>query len=93
MLRSLLLLVVGREDTVEQFPSVAQGNVLKPQVGVVQMLNCQSIRTNHDSDSLPRKEGEGLLVPWPGRTTVVRYFSSLCKESTRSNMTRQKCQQ
>ena len=93
MLRSLLLLVVGREDTVERFPSVAQGNVLKPQVGVVQMLNFQSIRTNHDGDSLPRKEGEGLLVPWPGRTTVVRYFSPLCKEITRGNMTRQKCQQ
>ena len=78
MLRSLLLLVVGR--------------VLKPQVGVVQMLNFQSIRTNHDGDSLPRKEGEGLLVPWPGRTAVVRYFCPLCKEISRGNMTRQKYQ-
>ena len=83
MLRSLLLLVVGRDDTVERFPSVAQSNVLKPQVGVVQMLNFQSIRTNHDGASLPKKRGGGLLVPWPGRTSVVRYFGPLCKVITR----------
>ena len=40
--------------------SVAQSNVLKPQVGVAQMLNFQSIRTNHDGDSLPKKRGGGL---------------------------------
>ena len=60
VLRSLLLLVVGWEDTVERFPSVVQSNVLKPQVGVVQMLNFQSTRTNHDCDSLPKKRGGGL---------------------------------
>ena len=37
----------------ERFPSAAQSNVLRPQVGAVQMLHFQSIRTNHDGDSLP----------------------------------------
>ena len=39
------------------------------------------------------KEGEGLLVPWPGRTSVVRYFGPLCKGITGSYMTRHKRQQ
>ena len=30
------------------------------------------------------KEGEGLLVPRPGRTSVVRYFGPLCKGITGS---------
>ena len=52
-LRFLLLLVVGWEDTMERFPSAAQSNALRPQVGAVQMLDFLSIRTNHDGDSLP----------------------------------------
>ena len=31
------------------------------------------------------KEEEGLLVPWPVRMSVVRYFGPLCKGITRNN--------
>ena len=31
------------------------------------------------------KEGEGLLVPWPVRMSVVRYFGPLYTEIKRNN--------
>ena len=40
------------------------------------MLHLQSIRINHDGDSLPGKNGESLLGPWPGQMAVVRYSLS-----------------
>ena len=69
----------------ERCPSVPQSNVPKLQARVVQMPSILSTRTNHEGDSLPRKrkEGEGLLVPWPVRTSVVRYFGPLYKGITR----------
>ena len=60
MQRSLLLLIAGREGTLERCPSVPQSNVLKLQVRVVQMPSIQSIRINHEGDSLPRKRRGGL---------------------------------
>ena len=62
MLHFLLPLVVGREDTMERFPSAAQSNVLRPQVGAVQMLHIQSTRTNRDGGFLPwQKTGRVCL--------------------------------
>ena len=46
----------------ERFPSAAQSNVLRPQVGAVQMLHIQSTRTNRDGGFLPwQKTGRVCL--------------------------------
>ena len=79
----------------ERFPSVAQSNVLKPQVGVVQMLNFQSIRTNHDGDSLPKKRGGGLAsaMAWSDVGREVFWSPTCAKQLLEGNMTRHKHQQ